>query len=119
MHINTEGIIFRQTKTADGRKMLLLLTRKYGKISVGTSLDSRGKKKSSLALRPFTYGEYQIFQGRNYYNLDRAETRKSWYALADDLHDQFPVADFDYERLERLHDDVRHLLLDRLHERNR
>ena len=101
MHINTEGIIFRQTKTADGRKMLLLFTRKYGKISVGTSLDGRGKKKSSLALRPFTYGEYQIFQGRNYYNLDRAETRKSWYALGEDL-DKYMAAAFVLELTEKV-----------------
>ena len=55
MITDTEGIVLRQTKTVAGRRMILLFSRKFGKISVGTSAAEGGKNKSALAARPFTY----------------------------------------------------------------
>jgi DNA repair protein RecO len=101
MYLNSDGIIFRQTKATGGRKMILLFTRKYGKISVGSAINEKGKAKSSLALRPFTYGNYQIFQGKNYYNLDHAETIKSFYGIGEDL-DKYMYAAFVLELTEKL-----------------
>ena len=101
MHLSDEGIIFRQTKTGDGRRMILLFTKKYGKISVGAGAGERGKSRSSLALRPFTHGSYQIFQGRNYYNLDKAETIESYYSIGEDL-DKYMYASYVLELTEKL-----------------
>lgn len=101
MYLNSEGIIFRQTKTASGRRMILLFTAKYGKLSVGTSMTEKGKSRSSLALRPFTYGNYQIFQGRNYYNLDRAETIRSYYGIGEDI-DKYMAAAYILELTEKV-----------------
>ena len=101
MYLNSAGIIFRQTKTASGRRMILLFTAKYGKLSVGTSMTEKGKSRSSLALRPFTYGNYQIFQGRNYYNLDRAETIRSYYGIGEDI-DKYMAAAYILELTEKV-----------------
>ncbi len=62
MLTDTEGIVLRQVKTSYGRRMILLFSKKYGKISAGTGINERGKGKSSLALRPFTYGRYELFK---------------------------------------------------------
>lgn len=101
MYLNSEGIIFRQTKATGGRKMILLFTKKYGKISVGSSMGDKGKAKSSLALRPFTYGNYQIFQGKTYYNLDKADTIRSFYGIGEDL-DKYMYASYVLELTEKL-----------------
>ena len=66
MKTDTEGIVLRETKTSYNRRMILLFTREYGKISAGTSLGERGKSKSSLALQHFTYGRYSIHQNKGY-----------------------------------------------------
>ncbi len=91
MFVDTDGVVIRQVKTGDGRRMLLLLTRKYGKISAGTSINERGKNKSALAIRPFTYGRYDIFKGRNSYSLNGAEVKSSFYAIGEDV-DKFMLA---------------------------
>lgn len=44
MVTETDGIILRQTKIARDRKMLVLFTRKFGKISAGTGIRQSGKK---------------------------------------------------------------------------
>jgi len=101
MYLNSEGIIFRQTRATGGRRMILLFTKKYGKISAGSSMNEKSKSRTSLALRPFTYGSYQIFQGRNYYNLDRADTIKSFYGIGEDL-DKYMYASYVLELTEKL-----------------
>ncbi len=101
MYVNSQGIVFRHVKAAGGRKIILLFTEKYGKISVGTSINEKSKTRSSLALRPFTQGNYQIFQGRNYYNLDRAETIRSFYGIGEDI-DKYMAAAYVLEMTEKV-----------------
>lgn len=101
MITDTEGIVLRQTKTVGGRRMLLLFSRKYGKISIGTSIAEGGKNKSALAIRPFIYGRYEIFKGRESYNLNNAQVLKSYYAFGEDL-DKYAAASYALELTERL-----------------
>ena len=101
MSFNTEGIIFRQTRMVQGRRMILLFTKEYGKISVGSNIGDKGRSKSSLALRPFTYGSYQIFEGRNYYELDHADAITSYYAIGEDL-DRYAAGSFVLELTEKM-----------------
>ena len=42
MYTDSEGIVIKQIKTAYGRRMVVLLTKKYGKVSAGTSISDRG-----------------------------------------------------------------------------
>jgi len=85
MYTDTEGIIFKQVKTINGRRMVLLFSKKYGKISAGTSIGEKGRNKSSLALRPFTYGKYELFKNRDSYNINGADVIKSYYRIGEDV----------------------------------
>jgi DNA repair protein RecO (recombination protein O) len=93
--IECEGIVLRQTKILKGRRMILLLTEKYGLISCGTSVSERSKSRSALAMRPFSRGIYQIRQdeksGRTYYNIISGEVIKSYYEFGED-YDKFTNA---------------------------
>ena len=101
MYTDTEGIVIRQTKTAYGRRMIVLLTKKYGKISAGTSISEKGKNKSSLALRPFTYGKYELYKGRDSYSINGAETIESFYSIGEDIG-KFAAASAALELTDRL-----------------
>ncbi|MCR4668606.1 MAG: DNA repair protein RecO [Clostridia bacterium] len=102
MQTDTEGLVLRQVKTADGRRMLLLFTRKYGKISVGTGLSERStRSRAALSIRPFTYGRYELYKGREYYNLNSGEVLKSYYSLGEDL-DKYMAASVCLELTEKL-----------------
>ncbi|NLD18994.1 MAG: DNA repair protein RecO [Clostridiales bacterium] len=85
MLTDTEGIVLRQVKTSYNRKMILLFSKKYGKISAGTSIGEKGRSKSSLALKPFTYGRYELFKSRESYNINSAEAIKSYYKIGENV----------------------------------
>ena len=85
MYTDTEGIILRQTKTGQGRRMILLFSRKYGKNSAGTSITEKGKSKSTLAMHPFTLGKYELYKNRDSYNINSADTVKSFYAIGENV----------------------------------
>ena len=94
MLTDTEGIVLRQIKTSYNRRMILLFSRRYGKISAGTSIGEKGRSKSALALRPFTYGRYELFKGRDSYNINSADVIKSFYGIGEDI-DKYPNGGFD------------------------
>ncbi|MDO4176154.1 MAG: DNA repair protein RecO [Bacillota bacterium] len=89
MKKDTEGIVLRETKTSYNRRMILLFTKDYGKISAGTSLGERGKTKSALALQHFTFGRYVLHEGRNSYNIDSAEVVRSFYGIGENVDKYF------------------------------
>lgn len=101
MQVDTEGIVIRQVKTGDGRRMILLFTRRFGKISAGTSINERGKTKSALAIRPFTFGHYDLFKTRTSYTISSAEAKRSFYKLGEDV-DKFMLASFILEYTDKI-----------------
>ncbi len=101
MYTETEGIILKQIKTTGGRRMILLLTEKYGMISAGTSIPEKGRNKSSLALRPFTMGRYELYKGRDNFSINGAETVKSFYSIGEDI-DKYMAASYVLELTEKM-----------------
>jgi DNA repair protein RecO (recombination protein O) len=85
MLVDTEGIVLRQVKTSYNRKMVLLFSKRYGKISAGTDIGEKGRSKSALAIRPFTYGRYEMFKTKDHYNINTAETIRSYYGIGEDV----------------------------------
>lgn len=96
MITETDGVILRQISIANDRKMLVLLTRKFGKISAGTGIRAGGKKKSSLPLRAFTHGRYELYHGRSMFNVDAADTIESFYEIGENV-DRFFCASYALE----------------------
>ncbi len=101
MYTDTDAVVLRQVKAGDGRRMITLFTKRYGKISAGTSINERGKNKSALALRPFTFGHYDLFKSRSSYNINNAEVRSSFFEIGSDL-DKFMLASYILEYTEKL-----------------
>ena len=91
----------RQTKTVNSRKMIVLFSKKYGKISAGTGISEKGKGKSALAMRPFTFGRYELYKNRDIYNINSAETIHSFYALGEDI-DKYMYASYILEFTDKL-----------------
>lgn len=101
MYTETEGIILKQIKTVNGRRMLHLFSRKFGKISAGTGIAERSRSKAGLAMRPFTYGRYELYKGRETYNINSAETIKSYYKIGEDV-DKYMHASYVLELVDKL-----------------
>jgi len=101
MITDTEGIVLRQVKALGGRRMILLFSRKFGKISVGTSMNEGGRNKSALSVRAFSYGRYELFKNRESYNLNNGQVLKSYYSLGEDL-DKYMAASYILELTEKV-----------------
>ncbi len=101
MYTETEGIVLKQTKMATGRRMLVIFTKRYGKISAGTSIREGGKNRAALALRPFTYGNYQINKSGDYYHVNGCETLASHYSIGEDI-DKYLCASFGMEFTDKI-----------------
>ena len=81
--------------------MITVLTRRYGKISAGTSINEGGKNKSALALRPFSYGRYDIFKNKDNYNINGAEIIQSFFSIGEDV-DRYIGASYGLELADRV-----------------
>ena len=101
MLTDTEAVILRQVKTVNGRRMLTMFTKKYGKISVGANESSGGKSKTNLATRPFTYGKYELYKNQDSYNLSSGQVLESYYEIGEDF-DKFQAASYVLELTDRL-----------------
>ena len=101
MYTDIEGVVLRQTKTVNGRRMVSIFSKQYGKISAGTSISERGKNKTALALRPFTYGRYEVFKSHDTYSIGGAETLRGFYRIGEDI-DKFMCASYVLELTDRL-----------------
>ena len=62
MLTDTEAIVLRQVKTSYGRKMILLFSKRYGKISAGTSIGEKGRSKAMFTLSG--YEKEAVYFGR-------------------------------------------------------
>lgn len=92
MYVSSEGIVLKQVKAASGRRMVQILTPEYGLISAGSGLNERNaKSKSALAIRPFTYSRFELYRGRNYYDINSGEVIRSFYELGENI-DKFVSA---------------------------
>jgi DNA repair protein RecO (recombination protein O) len=85
MKVQTEGLVLRQIQTVNGRRMITILTKGFGKIHAGTSLTERGRSKSALLLRPFTHGRYELFSNHQNYHLQQGETLQNFYKLGENI----------------------------------
>ncbi|NLY70232.1 MAG: DNA repair protein RecO [Clostridiales bacterium] len=101
MYVETEGIILKQIKIVGGRRMLVIFTKRFGKISAGTSLKEKSKNKATLALRPFVYGKYRINKTGKHYHVNGAEVISSNYQIGEDV-DKFLSASYILEFTEKL-----------------
>lgn len=101
MLVTTEGIVLKQRKISNNRRMIVIFTKSYGKISAGTNVNERSKGKSALALRPFTYAGYDIFKNRGYYNINGVDVKQSFYSIGEDI-DRFIASSRMMEYLDQI-----------------
>lgn len=85
MKFEADGIILKKIKASDGSNIISIFTKEKGKLIAGSTIAEKGRTKSNLSVKPFTYGRYDIYKGRNSYILNRAEILQSFYSLGEDV----------------------------------
>lgn len=101
MVTESEGLILRQTRITRGRRMIVLFSKKYGKISAGSNLNEKGRSRSALAMRPFTHGRYELYKKGTFFNINGAETIESHYRIGEDI-DKYLYASYCLELTDQM-----------------
>lgn len=79
--LRTEGIVLKEMRYKDTSKILSIYTKKYGKITAMARGAYRPKSKIIANTQPFSYNEYQLYKGRNFYYINQADIIDSFYDI--------------------------------------
>lgn len=85
MFINTEGIVLRQINFKESDKILTVFSRNNGKVQVIAKGARRPKSNLFSSAQIFTYGEFVLYKGKNFYHLNQGEVINSFYGIREDL----------------------------------
>lgn len=93
MYIVTDAIVLKRVKVSDYDKILLLFTRKAGKMSVAVKGSQNPKSKMASGSHPFVYGEFSLNKGGRMSSVTSIDVKESFYKLREDL-DKLTIASY-------------------------
>lgn len=113
--IKVTGMIIGSTPVGENDRRLVLLTRERGRITAFANGARRPTSHLLAATNPFSYGEFELYEGRNSYTLRRANISEYFEKIASDLdlvlYGSFFLEVADYYAKEGLDESGRLLLL--------
>ncbi len=83
--IKTEGVVLKELRYRDTSKILSIYTNKYGKINVMARGAYRPRSQIIANTQPFSYNEYQLFKGKNFFYLNQGDIIDSFYSIREEI----------------------------------
>ena len=85
MYLKTDGIVLRATEYSDTDKLLTVLTRDRGKLTVKARNVKSGRNPMKAACQLLAYSEFTIFENRGFLTVNEAVTKEMFLDLRQDL----------------------------------
>lgn len=113
--IQLTGMVIKSTPVGENDKRLVLLTRERGKITAFARGARRPGNMLMAPSRPFAFGTFSVYEGRDAYNLQSAEISNYFETLTEDMeqacYGQYFLEFADYYARENLDESQMLLLL--------
>jgi DNA repair protein RecO (recombination protein O) len=84
--IKARGVVLREYEAGECDKRLVLLCKEHGRLSVFAKGARKPKSKFMAAAQLFTYGDFVLADGRQFYSLAQAEVIKNFYPIRSDYN---------------------------------
>ncbi len=85
MLVGTEGIILKNRKYRETDSLLVIFTRKIGKVNAIAKGVQRPKSNLRAGVQPFCYSDFLLYKGRSLYTVSQCEPREVFYSIREDL----------------------------------
>ena len=85
MYEKTEGIVLRETEYKDADKLLTVLTREHGKITLRARGVKSGRSRSKAACQLLTYSEFTVSEKQGRYTITEAAAKEMFPELREDI----------------------------------
>ncbi len=84
MLMNTDAFVLKSRKYNEADSLLVLFSRKLGRISAVAKGSRRAKSQMLAGIQPFSYSHFLLYQGRSMYTVNQVDTLKTFYPLRED-----------------------------------
>ena len=94
MYEKTEGIVLRETEYKDSDKLLTVLTREHGKLTLRARGVKSGRSRSKAACQLLTYSEFTVSEKQGKYTITEAAAKEMFPELREDIELLYPASYF-------------------------
>lgn len=84
MQITTDAVVIK-VRVLDEDKILTLLTKEHGVISIYAKTAKSTKSRSQAPLELFSYSNFVLFKNKEKYILDRADSNRIFFGIRSDI----------------------------------
>ncbi|AOY77549.1 DNA repair protein RecO [Clostridium formicaceticum] len=85
MLVKTEGFVLKNRKYGESDNMLVIFSRKLGKINAIAKGAQKPKSALMAGVQPFCYSEFLLYRGKSLYTVSQCEPKEIFYKLREDV----------------------------------
>lgn len=85
MFIETDAVVLKNIRYSDTDSILILFTKKLGKVSAVAKGSRRSNSKLLACSQPFAYGSFMLYKSSSMFNISQCDVKDTFFDISKDL----------------------------------